>query len=321
MLVCVARSARSFVHLSECESFGISILAAHQADVARRYATAGALKFADQDYFNGAASGVPLIRDAISHLECTRHQSIPGGDHAILIGQVIHSATRPGEPLVSYDRALGAFASDNPLRDTREGDTLTGAGRMPMPPSDDLSSTQREVADEIRQGPRGEITGPFVACCAVPNYYARSQAVGTHLRFTELAISPAVRELTVLAVARFWEQAFEWTHHLPLAVAAGVPEAACADLLAGERPRGLPDDLDVALRVVVELQTHHRVSDDTYRSAVGAFGEAGVVEITTTVGYYTTLAMVMNVAKAPSPSAVEFGASAAWLTHGSDPAS
>ena len=111
VLVCVARSARSFVHLSECESFGISILAAHQADVARRYATAGALKFADQDYFNGAASGVPLIRDAISHLECTRHQSIPGGDHAILVGQVIHSATRPGEPLVSYDRALGVFAS------------------------------------------------------------------------------------------------------------------------------------------------------------------------------------------------------------------
>ena len=190
-----------------------------------------------------------------------------------------------------------------------------------MPPSDDLTPAQREVADEIRQGPRGEITGPFVALLRSPELLRKVADVGTHLRFTELAISPAVRELTILAVARFWEQAFEWTHHLPLAVAAGVPEAACADLLAGERPRGLPDDLDVTLRVVVELQTDHRVSDDTYRRAVGAFGEAGVVEITTAVGYYTTLAMVMNVAEAPSPSAVEFGASAAWLRHGSDPAS
>jgi 4-carboxymuconolactone decarboxylase len=189
---------------------------------------------------------------------------------------------------------------------------------MPMPPSDDLSPAQREVADEIRQGPRGEITGPFVALLRSPELLRKVAAVGTHLRFTELAISPAVRELTVLAVARFWEQAFEWTHHMPLAIAAGVPEAACADLLAGERPRGLPDELGIAMRIVVELQTRRGLSDDTYRLAVGAFGEAGVVEITTTAGYYTTLAMVMNVAAAPSPSAVEFGASAAWLTYGSD---
>jgi flavin reductase (DIM6/NTAB) family NADH-FMN oxidoreductase RutF len=110
VLVCVAQSAHSYLHLSECDSFGISILASHQSDVALRYATAGALKFTDEDHFNGAASGVPLIRDALSHLECTRHQTIPGGDHVILVGQVIHSATRPGEPLVSYNRAFGAFA-------------------------------------------------------------------------------------------------------------------------------------------------------------------------------------------------------------------
>lgn len=110
VLVCVAQSARSFAHLSECEAFGVSILAANQSDIAERYATAGALKFTDEDHFNGAASGVPLIRDALSHLECVRHQTIPGGDHVILVGQVIHSATRPGEPLVSFDRALGAFA-------------------------------------------------------------------------------------------------------------------------------------------------------------------------------------------------------------------
>lgn len=111
VLVCVAQSARSFVHLSGCESFGISILAAHQGDIARRYATAGAWKFTDEDHFNGAATGVPLIRDALSHLECTRQQSIPGGDHVILVGRVIHSATKPGDPLVSYDRTMGAFSS------------------------------------------------------------------------------------------------------------------------------------------------------------------------------------------------------------------
>ena len=116
ILVCVAKSARSFAHLAECQSFGVSILAADQSEVAQRYATAGALKFTDEDHFNGAASGVPLIRGALSHLECARHDAIPGGDHVILVGRVIHSATRPGEPLVAYNRALGRFSTE-PLRD------------------------------------------------------------------------------------------------------------------------------------------------------------------------------------------------------------
>lgn len=194
---------------------------------------------------------------------------------------------------------------------------MTGPERIPMISDGDLSPAQREAVDEIRSGPRGEIAGPFIPLLRTPDLLRRLQSVGAHLRYTDLAISPAVRELTVLAVARFYEQAFEWSHHLPLAIAAGVPDGACADLLAGRPPRGLPDDLQSALRIVVELLTVHQVSDATYRRAVTAFTEAGVVEITATTGYYTTLAMVMNMAKTPSPTAVEFGAANGWLDLGS----
>jgi 4-carboxymuconolactone decarboxylase len=191
---------------------------------------------------------------------------------------------------------------------------------MQMPPWDELSPAQREAADELRQGPRGDITGPFVALLRSPELLRRVQAVGTHLRFTDLAISPAVRELIVLAVARFWEQAFEWGHHLPLAVAAGVPESACADLLVGERPHGLSEELDTALRAVMQLMNRHRIDEETYRRAVTTFTEAGIVEITTIAGYYTTLAMIMNMAEAPPPTAVVFGTGTDWLTYGTDSA-
>lgn len=178
---------------------------------------------------------------------------------------------------------------------------------MPMPARDEMTDAQRAAADEISAGPRGEITGPFVALLRNPELLQRVQAVGAYVRFTDLAISAAVREITVLAVARFWEQAFEWAHHLPLAVAAGVPERACEQLRAGERPRDLPDDLESALRIVDELQRDHRVSDDTYALALQNLGETGVVEITTIAGYYTTLAMVMNMAQVQSATAVTFG--------------
>jgi 4-carboxymuconolactone decarboxylase len=44
------------------------------------------------------------------------------------------------------------------------------------------------------------------------------------------------------------------------------------------------------------------VSDATYERALSKFGEAGVVEAAGLQGYYSYLAMVMNVARSPSPA-------------------
>jgi 4-carboxymuconolactone decarboxylase len=51
-----------------------------------------------------------------------------------------------------------------------------------------------------------------------------------------------------------------------------------------------------------QLQRSRTVDDATYAAAVAAFGEAGVVDLIGAVGYYTTLAMLMNVARTPLPA-------------------
>jgi 4-carboxymuconolactone decarboxylase len=52
--------------------------------------------------------------------------------------------------------------------------------------------------------------------------------------------------------------------------------------------------------VFIELHRTHAVSDATYEGAVREFGEQGVVDLVALFGYYTTLAMVMNVAQTES---------------------
>jgi 4-carboxymuconolactone decarboxylase len=52
----------------------------------------------------------------------------------------------------------------------------------------------------------------------------------------------------------------------------------------------------------MELLQNKGVSDGTYARALARFGEAGVVEAAGLEGYYTFLAMVMNVARSPSPA-------------------
>jgi 4-carboxymuconolactone decarboxylase len=49
------------------------------------------------------------------------------------------------------------------------------------------------------------------------------------------------------------------------------------------------------------LERRRAVGDATYRRAVAAFGEAGVIDLIGVIGYYTTLAMILNVARTPPP--------------------
>ena len=56
----------------------------------------------------------------------------------------------------------------------------------------------------------------------------------------------------------------------------------------------------------IELHKNKRVSDATYARALAAFGEQGIVDLIGVNGYYSFLAMMMNVARtAPPPGEVE----------------
>ena len=63
VLVCLARSAASFVRFVEASEFAVSVLRAGQEDLARLFALRGADKFAGQ-YIVAGETGLPLVRDA-----------------------------------------------------------------------------------------------------------------------------------------------------------------------------------------------------------------------------------------------------------------
>ncbi|HWE23782.1 MAG TPA: hypothetical protein VG496_07550, partial [Myxococcales bacterium] len=61
-----------------------------------------------------------------------------------------------------------------------------------------------------------------------------------------------------------------------------------------------------AYELSMEVLRNKRVSDDTYKRALSAFGEQGVVELLGVNGYYVLLATVMNgVRTTPSNPSLE----------------
>jgi len=172
------------------------------------------------------------------------------------------------------------------------------ADRMPPLEAERLSPAQRAALDRITAGPRGALVGPFTVLLRTPELMDRVQEVGAFLRY-EKQLEARLFEMTVLMVARHWDQAFEWAHHHPIALAAGLDPEVVAAIGDRRRPTSADPAVQAVWDVVEEVHRDHGVSDRTFAAAVGVLGEECLVELLVTVGYYTTLALVMNVARTP----------------------
>lgn len=173
--------------------------------------------------------------------------------------------------------------------------------RLPIPARETMSEPQRISADAIIAGPRKAIFGPFVPLLQRPTLMEAIGKAGEALRFGG-CLPDHVREFAICVVARDTSNQFEWQVHAPLAIKAGVAEAAIDALRTGRRPRGLATDLETTIDFVDELMRRHGVSDATYAEAVRCFGEPGVVELTALVGYFAMVCWLVNVARTPGPA-------------------
>ena len=163
-----------------------------------------------------------------------------------------------------------------------------------------MTAAQRQAAGEISAGRRGLLGGPFIPALRSPEFTRRLQQLGEYLRYDH-ALEPRLREMLILLTAREWTQDYEWHIHAPIARAAGLGAAVVDAIAEGRRPADMAPDEALLYDFFSELQRTRTVSEPTYERAREAFGERGVIDIVGAVGYYSTLAMIMNVAGTPLP--------------------
>jgi 4-carboxymuconolactone decarboxylase len=172
--------------------------------------------------------------------------------------------------------------------------------RMPAMPEAQMSPDQKRVMDEIAAGPRGRIGGPFIPLMRSPELMNRLQKVGEYLRFQN-TVGLRNSEFAVLIVARHWSQPIEWAIHRPIAEKEGVLPATCDAIAEGRRPDNMTDDETLIYNVLEELRNNRSLSDTTYAQLLKRFGEQGVIDLVAHYGYYSLLAMTMNVARTEVP--------------------
>jgi 4-carboxymuconolactone decarboxylase len=168
-----------------------------------------------------------------------------------------------------------------------------------MPPIA-AEAEQRAASDAFRAQRNVDVFGPFVPLLRSPELMLRLQQVGIHCRYNS-AMGLRLTEFAILMVARRWNQKVEWAIHAPVAAEAGVAPATIAALLAGERPVVLAEDEALVFDSVCELWSTDCWTDAMYATMTKRFGDRGVIDLIGTIGYYATIAQVMNVARTEAP--------------------
>jgi flavin reductase (DIM6/NTAB) family NADH-FMN oxidoreductase RutF len=116
LLVCPGKFLSSYDAFAECEQFCVSILEEGQTDVANTFAGYKGDRFAKTPH-DFDADGIPFPVGTLARFSCKAHQTVPAGDHVILIGKVIGYAQKAGQGLGYADGQFFSLARERSARD------------------------------------------------------------------------------------------------------------------------------------------------------------------------------------------------------------
>lgn len=108
VLICLNRNLPTCAAVRETQAFVVNILAEEQGELAKQFATRQIDKF-KHARVEEAAVGVPLLADALAHLECRLVESVDAATHTVFLAEVQTARARPGSPLAYFRGTFGRF--------------------------------------------------------------------------------------------------------------------------------------------------------------------------------------------------------------------
>jgi 4-carboxymuconolactone decarboxylase len=169
----------------------------------------------------------------------------------------------------------------------------------------ELTPQQKAMVDDMLTGERkGVMNGPFNVLLRSPEMGDAAQKLGVQVRFHS-TLPNRLNEMAILMTARFWNSQYDWWSHHKMALDAGLSPAVIDAISVGKRPAPMQPDEAVIYNFAEELLKTREVSDASFKAVVDKFGERGAVDLTSVMGYYCFVSMVLNVDRYPMPDGIK----------------
>ena len=140
----------------------------------------------------------------------------------------------------------------------------------------------------------GRLQGPPAAWVLAPPFGRALEQLGGAVRY-ERTLPARASEIAILLVAHHYQSPFELHAHTLAGAAAGLSQADLDALAAGEPPALTTEPERVIYALTRRILAAGAVDDDEYAQAVAVLGAAGLLELTTLLGWYSMLAIQLSV--------------------------
>jgi 4-carboxymuconolactone decarboxylase len=175
--------------------------------------------------------------------------------------------------------------------------SYTSVSRLPAVRREDLDENGKQAWDAVadpKSRLHAKLMGPPGFWLHIPDLLVPIREINWYIRNQDIGLERHLRELTTLVTARENDSQYEWTAHEPHALKAGLDPAA-VDIVKHRKPiAGLPEKETAIIRFGRELFQKRKVSDETYRQALRALGQKGVVHMIALMSNYTMTATIFH---------------------------
>ena len=135
------------------------------------------------------------------------------------------------------------------------------------------------------------MNNPKLATCA--------QQLGAYARYGT-SLHKSLSELAIIVTGRVWSSKFEWEHHAPLAIDAGIKEIYVNEISHAKRPKFEDKEEQIVFDFSAECNILKKVTDTTFKMALNTLGQTKIIDIVGICGYYSLISMTLNVFKVPN---------------------
>lgn len=101
VIISVDKGATCYNCFATGNGYTVNFLSENQEEVSKRFATKGIDKFAGLGWREGE-NGAAIIDGALGHVECRITQAYDGGDHTIVVGEILNAAANGERPLLFF---------------------------------------------------------------------------------------------------------------------------------------------------------------------------------------------------------------------------
>src|SRR5256712_12300759 len=166
---------------------------------------------------------------------------------------------------------------------------------------DEMTPAQKTMMEHLFAGERRGAGGPFNVLLRSPEMGDLAQQFGASMRFHS-SLPKKLNGMAIIITARHWTAQYEWNAHRTAAAQAGLKESIIQEIAAGKRPAAMDADETILYNFATELLNTKQVSDPVFKATKDKFGERGVVDLISVMGYYQLVSMLLNVDRYPLPA-------------------